>query len=893
MEIIHQLFYRNLDVVFFVYGFAFVTMGVTVLVQPKKGSEFKIANILWLLAAFGIVHGLNELLDMWAIIRSRQHVLDIARWFMLVISYFFLFEFGRRLFRLSIPKAPVWQKKIAALLAWWLLPLIGSIIFIGSFASHDFWKVGSILTRYLLGLPGGFLIGFGFYLYYRHEEAILKNLKVKKYFLLGGVPFLIYGMLGGLVVPKGDFFPANWLNTDSFLLTVKIPVQVFRAVCAILATWAISGMLKIFNWEIRNKLQEAQIILKQQLKESEERYMEIVEGSSDIIHTIDTDGCLICTNKQGCGLLGFSQSEIMGLHIKEICGEATWKQIEKGFGKLEREGSVFIDSGQLLKKSGEVLNVAIHSQAMYDDKKNLYGARLTIRDITERRKAEEALRESEERYRVLFEESRDAIYITSRDGAFIDINKSALELFGYTKAEIISLSTSEIYANPQDRNRFQNAIETIGFVRDFPMKFRRKGGTERDCLITSTIRRDNNGRIIGYQGIIRDVTDVKKKEEELMKIEKLESVGILAGGIAHDFNNILTNIVGNISLAKMLVNSDMNLTEILSAAEKACQHAKDLTKQLLTFSKGGAPIKKITAITELLKDSAGFSSRGSNIKCDFSIPDDLWPVEIDEGQISQVINNLVINANQAMPKGGTIHVQAENIVVGVNSTLPLPNGDYIKISVKDEGVGIPEEDLPKIFDPYFTTKQQGSGLGLTTTYSIINNHDGYISVESEVYAGTTFHIYLPAVREKLVETNKESDKIIRGEGKILLMEDEASIRQTVSKVLKQIGYTVETAKNGEETIKQYTDAMGSELPFDIVMMDLTIRGGMGGKETIQELLRIDPEVKAIVSSGYSNDPIMADFKKYGFSGVITKPYEIEELSDLLNNVTKKTTSRMN
>jgi PAS domain S-box-containing protein len=885
MDFIHQMFYENLDVVFFIYGLAFVTMGLTVLVQPKKGSEFTIANILWLLGAFGLTHGINELLDMWTIIKGRHPGLDLVRWFILIISYIALFEFGRELFRLGISKSIAqWHRRLSKLLGWWLFPVIGAFILFAGFSSPDFWKTGSIWTRYLLGLPGGLLIGLGFFSYYHSEREVLKPLKVRTYFVSAGIAFLIYGILGGTVVPKGDFFPASWLNTESFLSTVKIPVQVFRAMCALTAAWAVSGMLKIFNWEIRSKLQEAQNILKQQLKESEERYMEIVESSTDIIHSIDTDELIICSNSHGCELLGYSQGELVGKHIKEIYTPETWANLKKALEKVKHEGSIFIDEGKIIKKNGETMDVAIHSIAMYDNNRNFVGVRLTVRDITERKRAEQALRESEERYRLLFEESRDAIYITSRNGEFIDLNQSALDLFGYTKEEIKMLNVNEIYVNPDDRKKFQETIEQKGFVRDYPTKLRKKDGTEIECLITSTLRRNNEGEILGYQGIIRDITEQKKIEEERIKLEKLESVGILAGGIAHDFNNILTTIIGNISLTKMSLNPEGSALEILEDAEKACMRAKDLTKQLLTFSKGGVPIKKITSIKDILKDSTTFALRGSNIKCEFSIPDDLLPVEIDEGQMSQVINNLVINAKQAMPQGGTVHIIAENISLDEHSTLPLPAGDYIKVTIKDEGIGIPREYLSKIFDPYFTTKQSGSGLGLTTTYSIIKNHDGYINVESEVGVGTSFMFYLPASKKPLITKDIKTDKPRRGKGRILVMEDEESIQKTVKKILSQIGYEVEVVKDGAEAIDEYIKAKESKRPFDIIMMDLTIRGGIGGKETIKKLLEIDPHVKAIVSSGYFNDPIMAEYKKYGFKGVITKPYEIDELSELLFKV---------
>jgi CheY-like chemotaxis protein len=380
-------------------------------------------------------------------------------------------------------------------------------------------------------------------------------------------------------------------------------------------------------------------------------------------------------------------------------------------------------------------------------------------------------------------------------------------------------------------------------------------------------------------------------EQELQKIQKLESIGILAGGIAHDFNNILTAILGNISLAKMEANPKDEIYERLVEAEKASLQAKNLTQQLLTFSKGGAPIKKTESITEVIKDSAEFALRGSNVKCEFFIPNDIWPVEVDKGQISQVISNLIINADQAMPEGGIIKVRVENVApVGAVrpcqpvAELPIKDGKYVKIEIEDDGIGIPKEHLPKIFDPYFTTKQKGSGLGLATSYSIIKRHDGYIAVESELGVGTTFYIYLPASSKQILTKKDAEERLILSKGRILVMDDEEVVRDVAGIMLKRIGYDVEFADDGAEALELYKKAEESGQPFDAVIVDLTIQGGMGGEQMIKKLLEIDPNVKAIVSSGYSTDAIMSNFKQYGFSGVVTKPYRIAELSETLYKV---------
>jgi CheY-like chemotaxis protein len=363
-------------------------------------------------------------------------------------------------------------------------------------------------------------------------------------------------------------------------------------------------------------------------------------------------------------------------------------------------------------------------------------------------------------------------------------------------------------------------------------------------------------------------------------------VGLLAGGIAHDFNNILTAILGNISLARLeAVRTDKSAefsSTRLAEAEKACERAQALASQLLAFAKGGLAIKKVTSVAELIMESANLALSGSKARSKLVIPKDLWLVEVDEGQISQVFNNLLINADQAMPEGGTITVQGENVMVG--DELPLPKGRYVKIIVADQGIGIPRNYLGKIFDPYFTTKQKGSGLGLASVHSIIRNNAGYITVESQVGVGTSFYMYLPAAEGKIASDQESPAAPILGQGRILIMDDEEIVRNVLGMMLKELGYELHEAINGEEAIKKYSIAQQGDQAYTAVIFDLTVPGEMGGMEALKQILASDPLVKAIVSSGYSDDPIMANYQEYGFKGVITKPYKITQLSKVLHEV---------
>lgn len=501
----------------------------------------------------------------------------------------------------------------------------------------------------------------------------------------------------------------------------------------------------------------------------------------------------------------------------------------------------------------------------------------------------QSLQESEEKFSAIASTAADAIIVMDNKGIISYWNSAAERIFGHSSQEALGRELHHLIAPQRYREAYAKGFEkfrgsgqgpAVGNTLEFIAV--RKDGTEFPIEVsTSSIPVEGEWHAVG---IVRDISERKKTDQELIKIEKLESLGVLAGGLAHDFNNLLAVILGNISLALVDTElTDQNYKR-LADVEKAVIRAQDLTRQLLTFAKGGAPVKQTASIREIIEDSCRFSLSGSNVQCIFSFAGDLKAVEVDAGQIGQVINNLMINAIQSMPEGGTIRVKAENATAGLPDELPLASGDFIRISIEDQGIGIPQANLSKIFDPYFTTKQKGSGLGLATSFSIIKRHGGYITVESVMGKGSAFHVYLPAtLREPL--TGKMSEKtLVTGMGKVLVMDDEESVREVVGEMLKAVGYEYELAKNGSEAIELYKRALDKGRPFDAAIMDLTIPGGLGGKEAVKKLIEIDPKVKAIVASGYFSDPVMADCGAYGFAGVITKPYDLQTLSRTLRTL---------
>jgi PAS domain S-box-containing protein len=545
----------------------------------------------------------------------------------------------------------------------------------------------------------------------------------------------------------------------------------------------------------------------------------------------------------------------------------------------------------------QLATTTVSKKLLEESERRLIDTNYDLRhEINIRMLAEKALAAEKERLAVTLSSIGDGVITTDIEGKIVLINDAAEILTGWLQAEAKECLFSDIFHSIDEKTRTpsEDPVKMITTM-DKPIHFERteilisRDGRERIIALSGTPIRDKDLTILGVVIVFRDVTEKRRMEEELLTARKLESVGTLAGGVAHDFNNLLAVILGNISFAKMLTDPSNKIYERLTDAEDATIKGKELTYRLLAFSRGGDSSKKVASLKGIIKDSARLTLSGSNIKCTFSFPDDLRQVEIDEEQIRQVIHNIVINAKETMSQGGKIKIRADNIILGPEDTIPLPEGNYVIISIEDHGGGISEESLSRIFDPYFTTKEignvKGMGLGLAICYSIVKNHGGFMTAESQPGVGTTIHVYLPAHREETPTAQAEREKLVNiGTCRVLYMDDENALRDIAGEMLGHIGYDVEFARDGAEAIKMYSEAITSEKPFDIVIMDLTIPGGMGGAEAVQKLHEIDPRVKAIVSSGYTNDPIIKDFKEYNFSGVITKPFDVDELVRVIESV---------
>lgn len=613
----------------------------------------------------------------------------------------------------------------------------------------------------------------------------------------------------------------------------------------------------------------------------------ILDNIYDGFMILDKDGHIIYINQKAVHLLSLGEE----VHHKKI-----WDILP------ELKGTRIYE--QYLKTLSEQVSVIFESQWRSNGRwyeHRVYpsheGIIVFISDITERKEAELMVTAERELLATVLASVEEGVIATDLHGKVLMISHRAEKLTGWTAEEVEKKDLSQWFYVMDDQSSesyddlINNSLSTRQpIIIDNAVLVTKNLNEVQIRLYCAPLINPMDQQVIGTVFVFEDVTQKKLLQETLQKTEKYESLAVLAGGIAHDFNNYLTAILSNIQLTKLLLAKGKRVDRHLDQVIDVSLKASELTRQLLTFSKGGAPVKRLGSIAQLIEDIVNFNLRGSKVKCIFNIEENLWNAEFDPGQISQVITNLTLNAKQAMADGGILRVSAKNVVI--TDKLLYKPGNYLKLVFKDQGPGIPPDIVDKVFDPFFTTKPDGSGLGLALSYSIIRKHDGYIEVDSVPGEGCEFTIYLPASQNQLEREhgNAETYQEPIIQGHILLMDDEEMIRNVMAESLRYMGYSVTTTKDGMETVERYRQAMEENRPFDIVILDLTIPGGMGGLETIEQLLKVDPHVKAVISSGYATGPVISGFREFGFAGYVSKPYRLDELSDVLQRLLRNASS---
>jgi PAS domain S-box-containing protein len=685
----------------------------------------------------------------------------------------------------------------------------------------------------------------------------------------------IIGKMGSEIFSKFQINLKNWIETFSNVIQKNLPTS-FEEHFEHLNKWFLINVYSFIDGEF--------VAIFTDISEKKKNYEEISklakfpsENPNPVLR-ISKDCEILYKNKASLGLLKRVKSE------KGDSAQFQWHDYI--------QNALNLNSNQMAEVKCEKkvysLTFAPIPQSNYV---NVYGY-----NIADRIKMENLLATIKERLTVTLRSIGEGVISTDQEGFIILINKIAANLTGYSYSGSIGIHISEILHIFDEKTRepvtnlIKDVLNSISLNKiQSPKILMSKDGKEKIIDFTGSPLIDTNDVIIGYVLVFKDITFQRKIEKELIKNKRIESIGMLAGGIAHDFNNILTGILGNISLIKQnTIQDDINFPHIINA-EKASLQARDLVRQLLTFSKGGTPIKEVESIREIIKESAKFVLHGSKVGVDYDFSTDLWPVKVDRGQIGQVMHNLVINAVQSIEDKGLITIAIKNEFINETNALSLKGGKYITVSIKDTGCGIPEQNIPNIFDLYFTTKEKGNGLGLSICYSIIKKHGGTITVNSKEGEGTEFSFYIPAeqkikLEEKSAPKNENLDEMIKEKLKILLLEDDVSIQKVLKSMCENLNFEIIVTVDGSETIYEYSKSLNTESPFDFVILDLTIPGGMGGEETIEILTEIDPKIKAIITSGYATGEIMSNYKKFGFTGALTKPFTILDLNDVIYKV---------
>ena len=621
------------------------------------------------------------------------------------------------------------------------------------------------------------------------------------------------------------------------------------------------------------------------------KYQELYDFAPVGYVTLDEQGNIIDANLTLTGLLGIERIKLINTHFDHFIPSDTRPAFYNFFKNVIKTDMCQKCQMRLIKKDDIVFYALLEGIAVMDKKyPEVKHIMLSITDITDCKSIEENLLKEKDFSNILIESLPGIFCLFDFNGKMLRWNKYGENVIGYT-ADEISVSNPLDFIVEQDRGLVNKTIKDTfdkGYSSVESTLVTKRGEKIPFYFTGIRVMIDDVPCILS---IAIDISERKKIEYELEKLRRLESIGILASGVAHDFNNLLTGILGNISLVKQYLDSEDMIFKRLSTAERSCLEAREITSRLITFSKGGEPVKKVTRVQQLLKEAHCPLIKDTNITFEYNLPDNLYPVEIDEGQIRNVIINILTNAAEAMPEGGKIDISAANLEITEKDNLPIKEGSYVKVSIRDRGRGIQVEEISRIFDPYFSTKERGvkkgMGLGLTICHSIIRKHEGFITVESMPGAGTTFHLYLPASLKKKTETEVTGEMETIRKKRILIMDDDEIVRDITGDMLMHCGYYIESSKDGNEAIALYIKAKERGEPFDAVILDLVVPNGMGGDIAIKRLHDIDHGVKGIALSGYSKDLIMTHYMDYGFTAALSKPYNIQLLNGTLERVLGK------
>ncbi len=623
--------------------------------------------------------------------------------------------------------------------------------------------------------------------------------------------------------------------------------------------------------------------------------LSLINSIPDLIFYKDRESVYLGCNKAFESFTGKTEQEIIGKNDFDLFSKEEAEFYLKKDRVMLSSAVACRNEEQVTYPDGHLVLLDTMKTPLVGSDRDIVGLIGVSRDITRLKEVEQRLAEERERLAVTLRSIGDGVITTDTGGRIVFLNKVAEELTGWTDEEVSGKNFVEVFDIVNEKSGRKKIDPVSQVMADGKISgdssntvLVSRGGTKRIIAESAAPIKDRANTIIGVVIVFRDVSNERRMEEELLKIRKIESIGVLAGGIAHDFNNILTAVLGNIELSRSRVaRVDEKAEHFLDEAAKATKRAVKLTQQLLTFAKGGEPIRESTDLRILIQDTADFVTHGSQVICEYDFAEELWRVDGDSGQISQVIQNIVLNAKYAMEEGGIIHIRCENVEkLDEISQTSTHKGGFVKIVIADSGKGIPEEMIDKIFDPYFTTKQTGNGLGLAISHSIIVKHRGVITVHSRLGEGTRFVIFLPAILggDKDGDGEKGGERSVVKSARILLMDDEQVVLDIVEAQLKSLGHNVVQATEGRQAVEIYEQLQAEGTPVDMVIVDLTVPAGMGGRETAGQLLELNPEAKIVVASGYSNDPIMANYEDYGFKGAVSKPFGLAELSHVLHQI---------